>query len=137
MATRREPDSQQPPRSAAPPAPAPTKKSRKAVPAAAEPLAATPAVDAAVNAALEDALVATAPVEKTKKRRPAAKKGQAVITATKTPTVSEDERRGMIALSAYLRAERRGFSPEGEAEDWLAAEKEVDALLNSGLTKPQ
>ena len=46
-------------------------------------------------------------------------------------TVSEDVRRGMIAEGAYLRAERRGFAPGHEAEDWLAAESEVDALLKA------
>jgi Protein of unknown function (DUF2934) len=46
-------------------------------------------------------------------------------------TVSEDVRRGMIAEGAYLRAERRGFAPGHEAEDWLAAEAEVDALLKA------
>jgi hypothetical protein len=34
-----------------------------------------------------------------------------------------------IAEAAYLRAERRGFEPGYELEDWLAAEQEVDALL--------
>lgn len=55
-------------------------------------------------------------------------------TAKKTTSpvaVSEDVRRAMIAEAAYLRAERRGFSPGGEAEDWLAAEAEVDALLKA------
>ncbi len=42
------------------------------------------------------------------------------------------ERRAMIAEAAYFRAERHGFSPGSELEDWLAAEKEVDARL--GLT---
>ncbi len=79
----------------------------------------------------------TAPSAKTRKRRATAKQEQAVIAAGSTPTVTEDQRRGMIALSAYLRAERRGFSPEGQAEDWLGAEKEVDALLNSGHSAPQ
>jgi hypothetical protein len=37
----------------------------------------------------------------------------------------------MIAEGAYLRAERRGFAPGYEAEDWLAAEAEVDALLEA------
>jgi hypothetical protein len=37
----------------------------------------------------------------------------------------------MIAEAACLRAERRGFSPGGEHEDWLAAEAEVDALLKA------
>jgi hypothetical protein len=46
-------------------------------------------------------------------------------------TVSEDARRAMIAQAAYLRAERRGFTPGGEVEDWLAAETEVDALLRA------
>jgi DUF2934 family protein len=45
--------------------------------------------------------------------------------------VSEDVRRGMIAEGAYLRAERRGFAPGHEAEDWLSAEAEVDALLKA------
>jgi len=47
-------------------------------------------------------------------------------------TVSADVRRGMIAEAAYLRAERRGFAAGHEVEDWLAAEKEVDAQLASG-----
>jgi hypothetical protein len=54
----------------------------------------------------------------------------AAKAATHAP-VSEDVRRAMIAEAAYLRAERRGFAPGGEAEDWLAAEAEVDALLKA------
>ena len=30
-----------------------------------------------------------------------------------------------IAEAAYYRAERRGFAPGQEVEDWLAAEKEI------------
>lgn len=51
-------------------------------------------------------------------------------------TVSEDARRAMIAQAAYLRAERRGFAPGGEIEDWMAAEAEVDALLRAGNGGP-
>jgi hypothetical protein len=36
----------------------------------------------------------------------------------------------MIAVEAYLRAERRGFEPGHEAEDWAAAEADVDARLS-------
>lgn len=46
--------------------------------------------------------------------------------------VSADDRRAMIAEAAYLRAERRGFTPGHETEDWLAAEVEVDVLLKAG-----
>jgi hypothetical protein len=54
--------------------------------------------------------------------------------AAKAPArvaISEDVRRGMIAEGAYLRAERRGFAPGHEEEDWIAAEAEVDALLKA------
>ena len=58
-------------------------------------------------------------------RKTAAKKAPARVT------ISEDVRRGMIAEGAYLRAERRGFAPGHEEEDWIAAEAEVDALLKA------
>ena len=43
--------------------------------------------------------------------------------------LTPEARHAMIAENAYLRAERRGFARGREAEDWLAAEAEVDALL--------
>jgi hypothetical protein len=39
----------------------------------------------------------------------------------------------MIAEVAYLRAQRRGFEPGHELEDWLAAEMEIDTGLTLGL----
>ena len=45
------------------------------------------------------------------------------------PTVTPEERRKMIAVAAYLRAEKRGFTAGYELDDWKEAEKEVDALL--------
>jgi hypothetical protein len=44
-------------------------------------------------------------------------------------TVSAEERHAMIAMEAFLLAERRGFEPGHEAADWAAAEAEVDARL--------
>jgi hypothetical protein len=35
-------------------------------------------------------------------------------------------RRARIAIAAYYRAERRGFTPGRELDDWLEAEREVD-----------
>lgn len=43
--------------------------------------------------------------------------------------VSADERSRMIAEAAYYRAERRGFAPGRELEDWLSAEAEIDKFL--------
>lgn len=37
------------------------------------------------------------------------------------------ERHRRISDLAYRRAEQRGFAPGGETEDWLEAEREVDA----------
>jgi len=37
------------------------------------------------------------------------------------------DRRRRIAVAAYLRAERRGFVPGAELEDWLEAEREEDS----------
>jgi hypothetical protein len=42
------------------------------------------------------------------------------------PDLSDDRRR-RIAEAAYYRAERRGFAGGSEADDWLEAEKEIDA----------
>lgn len=47
------------------------------------------------------------------------------------------ERQGMIAEAAYLRAERRGFDPGHEVEDWLAAEQDIERLLPSPCTPRQ
>ncbi|WP_129776770.1 DUF2934 domain-containing protein [Peristeroidobacter soli] len=52
------------------------------------------------------------------------------ITASKLeqrdiPSFSES-REARIAEAAYWRAERRGFSPGNELDDWLSAEKEID-----------
>jgi Protein of unknown function (DUF2934) len=57
-------------------------------------------------------------------------------TAGTAVTVSAGTRRAMIEQAAYLRAERRGFAPGSEVEDWLAAEAEVDALLKAGNGRP-
>lgn len=39
------------------------------------------------------------------------------------------DRSARIAEAAYFRAQQRGFAPGYELEDWLAAEKDVDATF--------
>lgn len=62
------------------------------------------------------------------------------VVAKKTPsrrrsaqsalgTVAAEERYRMIQDAAYYRAEKRGFAPGHDLEDWAEAEREVDALL--------
>lgn len=45
--------------------------------------------------------------------------------------LDEDEFSRLIAESAYYKAEQRGFEPGHEIEDWLEAEAEVRASLDS------
>ena len=48
------------------------------------------------------------------------------------PLVEPDRRHALICEAAYFRAERRGFCPGRELDDWLAAEGEIDRDLRSG-----
>jgi Protein of unknown function (DUF2934) len=41
--------------------------------------------------------------------------------------VTPQERHARIAEIAYRNAEKRGFTPGGELDDWLRAEREVDS----------
>jgi len=51
---------------------------------------------------------------------------------TESITITSEERWKMIAIAAYHKAERRGFAPGGELQDWAEAEQEIDELLMSG-----
>ncbi len=152
MAIRRTSDSKRTPRSAAPPPPAgkpirptvvhgaPLSNTRARKKTSSKPaVAASPAVEeshavaASSHAAPSEA--AAAKVTATRRRAAPRKKGPVLSAAPASP-VSEDERRGMIAVAAYLRGERRAFALGGEVEDWLVAEKEVDALLLASQGAP-
>ncbi|MBS0577679.1 MAG: DUF2934 domain-containing protein [Proteobacteria bacterium] len=52
------------------------------------------------------------------------------------PALTAEARHELIAVGAYLRAERRGFVHGHAEEDWLAAEAEVDALLKANPASP-
>ena len=45
------------------------------------------------------------------------------------PLETRKSREETIAENAYFRAQRRGYAPGHEEEDWLAAEAEVDEQL--------
>jgi len=46
--------------------------------------------------------------------------------------ITPEQRLRIIAEAAYFRALQRGFASGGEVRDWLEAETEVDARLQSG-----
>lgn len=63
--------------------------------------------------------------------RPRTPSVEAAKDARRMNSPGEDRRR-LIAEAAYFRAEQRGFVPGYELADWLAAEIEIDALLDEG-----
>ena len=62
-------------------------------------------------------------------KKPRAPKKAAASSGDLLSLVSEEEQQRMIAEAAYFRAERRGFHPGFEHEDWLAAQEEISARL--------
>ena len=55
----------------------------------------------------------------------------AKVTGSTTSVPSDAEILAMIAQAAYYRAEKRGFQPGPESEDWVQAEAEVRARLQA------
>jgi hypothetical protein len=79
----------------------------------------------------DEKVAPTPPPARTRAKSPTPRVRKIAAKVPARVTISEDVRRGMIAEGAYLRAERRGFAPGHEEEDWIAAEAEVDALLKA------
>jgi hypothetical protein len=48
-------------------------------------------------------------------------------------TENEAARHRQIAINAYFRAQRRGFAPGAELDDWLAAEAEYEESLEPDI----
>lgn len=47
------------------------------------------------------------------------------------PALNAEERERLVAQAAYFRAEKRGFAPGCELQDWVEAEDEVLRLIGS------
>jgi hypothetical protein len=61
--------------------------------------------------------------------RPKVTKPKPVVRTDVETSLTESDRLRMIELAAFFRAERRGFVPGFEAEDWFAAEAEIAAQI--------
>jgi hypothetical protein len=53
----------------------------------------------------------------------------AAAAAPAKKAVDAKERYKMIAETAYYLAQKRNFAPGHEVQDWISAEKQVDAIL--------
>jgi len=74
--------------------------------------------------------------------KPAAKVSRPAATpavAKPAPAaLSAAQREQMVRTAAYFRAERRGFAPGYEWDDWLSAEAEVGSLpAQNGTPRPR
>ena len=66
----------------------------------------------------------------------------APVDPSNAPMIADrEEREQMVAVAAYYLAEHRGFCPGGEDDDWLLAERQIDAMLDAirrrGITRRQ
>lgn len=52
-------------------------------------------------------------------------------TRVRPASHSCEDRKRLVRKLAYLRAERRGFAPGHEVEDWLAAERDLERTSQS------
>lgn len=65
-----------------------------------------------------------------RKPGPSSKSNSAPGGSTGPGPVTAERRQLMIAEAAYYMSERRGFGAGCEMDDWLLAEKQVDAVLS-------
>ncbi|MDR3394841.1 MAG: DUF2934 domain-containing protein [Parasulfuritortus sp.] len=90
----------------------------------------SPAAEKPAKAPATRKAAAAKPVAEVKPKAAAAKKATDAPKLVKKPAApSEAERQQWIATAAYHRAEKRGFIPGYEAQDWLAAEAEINELI--------
>jgi hypothetical protein len=63
--------------------------------------------------------------------RTKAAEASAITSAGRTErrTLSPDDRRELVRQTAYFLSERRGFDPTRDIENWLEAERQVEAGL--------
>ena len=82
------------------------------------------------------ALAASATSERVLKAAPIEvlheKPAPATPAVEKRRAITNDERRRLISMAAYYRAQRAGFGKTNPIEDWLLAEREVDAMMENG-----
>ena len=57
------------------------------------------------------------------------KRGNSELRPGAGPAFSAQERERLVAQAAYFRAEKRGFAPGAELQDWIEAEAEVMRLI--------
>jgi hypothetical protein len=63
------------------------------------------------------------------KKKVAKKKAAAKTSSGNQSVISQEQRYRMVAEAAYLLSEKQGFNPKKDWDNWLKAEKEIEAYL--------
>ena len=97
-------------------------------------LAATTPAKAVAGRSTKSGSAKPAPASRSRKAAAENKpsKRAARAPAGRKPDFSPEQRRCHVEIAAYFMAERHGFTPGHEREDWLAAEAEIDRMLEAG-----
>lgn len=102
--------------------------------------AATGKSEPAAATALKKAASASKPKEAAAKKPPASPaeatsgREDRQVSLKQLANANSRERLAMIREAAYYKAEKRNFAPGHDAEDWAAAERDIDELLSRART---
>jgi hypothetical protein len=116
--------------------PAKPRKSKSAVAVPAEPVAKKKATKTATVVETKEAkpipAKAKAAVAEPKEVKASKARPKPKAADTKPSDVTRKELKHLIAVAAYHRAEKRGFAPGYELQDWLDAEADIYEMIGVG-----
>lgn len=115
---------------------APTKAPARKAPAKKAPTATKKAAAPTAEKPKKTAAPAKAASKPKAAAKPAPKVATTIGKAHKHHPVTPEQRRYYVEVAAYYIAERHGFAPGRELENWTTAETEIDRLLAEGALNP-
>lgn len=108
------------------------KPAAKKSPVAATPVAAAPVVAPAAIPVVAAPVKTKAPAKAKAAAKPTTSVEETSTIVVAKAELSTEQRNNYVQVAAFYMAERRGFAPGNPADDWAAAEAEVDRLIASG-----
>jgi Protein of unknown function (DUF2934) len=102
---------------------------KKAASTKSEPTKTKTAAKTATRTTAAPAAKQAAPAPAAREAAAAKPKAEAPRKGNGAPQIDPERRRNYVEVAAYYIAERRGFASGDQAMDWLAAEQEIDRLL--------
>ena len=110
----------------------PVAKPIETAPVAVTPVAAAPADVPVAAPVVAAAVKAKAPAKPKAVAKPTPSVEETSTIVVAKAELSTEQRNNYVQVAAFYIAERRAFAPGNPADDWAAAEAEVDRLIASG-----